>query len=188
MSNYVFAISPVIDSISLKYPEIEIPTLKGTEIGRQVYYGSAVTVETLNLSLKEDTDKIQSEWIKFGLGRIEFASDGKLYMKIPFAQMQKYIENTLNLLKERVKTLTPLDLATSSARFEIENLLYNDSEGVEIINFAESTITESMSRWIYSEYERFHTQLEFKDDEGNLKDLSDLVIVYQIHQAFEYNY
>ena len=188
MSNYVFAISPVIDSISLKYPEIEIPTLKGTEISRQVYYGLAVTAETLNLSLKEDTDKIQSEWIKFGLGRIEFASDGKLYIKIPFAQMQKYMENTLNLLKERVKTLTPLDLATSSARFEIENLLYNDSEGVEIINFAESTLAESMSKWIYSEYERFHTQVEFKDADGNLKDLSDLVIVYQIHQAFEYNY
>ena len=186
MSNYVFAISPVIDSISLKYPEIEIPTLKGTEIGRQVYYGSAVTVETLNLSLKEDTDKIQSEWIKFGLGRIEFASDGKLYIKIPFAQMQKCMENTLNLLKDYVKTLTPLDLATSGARYEIENLL--DSEGVEIINFAESTIAESMSKWLYSEYERFHTQTEFKDADGNLKDLSDLVIVYQIHQAFEYNY
>jgi hypothetical protein len=98
------------------------------------------------------------------------------------------MENNLNLLKERVNSLTPLDLATPSARWDIENLICKDYEGVEIINFAESIISESMSKWIYSEYERFHTQAEFKDAEGNLKDLSDLVIVYQIHQAFEYNY
>ena len=188
MSKFILSIAPILDSIALRYPTTEIVEMKGDEVA-ELKRGDihSTLYEELTLSNEECINKIQAAWINFGIGQLELATDGTLYIKVPFNLMEQFMVKAINHLQECVKTLKPLDLARPATRMVLGEIINSGIDGsniVTIINQNESITELSLSQWIYSEYARIYESDTYRDKEGNMKDLSDLIIVYAVYQVF----
>ena len=175
MTNYIFVLHPALDSIKLHYDVKEIIHMSVLDFKERNF-----NTDELNLDLKEDVESCYRAWTLGGIGQIDSAKDGTLYIKLTANEIKNMLSNTLSDLQKLVNSWTIADLIQPSAKYKLNNIL-GEVGGVQIVNCAESRDVLTLQQWLRSEYDRF-----LNDPSYSEKACDDITIVYQIRQVMLY--
>ena len=174
MYKYVLNITRALDSIKLKYPG-PLPFDKDSSELPDFYNN----VE----SIKEEKDKLISEWILSRLGRISLGKDGSLYIFIKRLELQNRIETMFNALKDYVKNLELGDFVKPEIQSVLSAALINNDNSIGFIESDESYDIIGFNEWLFQEYNRIlQDPVYSKAEESAFKELS---IVYKVNMIFK---
>ena len=173
MSKYIVAITPVLDSVKLKYPEKEVVPFEEFYLRR-----AHISTTPVDLSCRENADGFVKEWITSGYGHLDFATDGNMYIKISLAEIKEILQKMINALQENVKSLTIENLIESDVRFKVSKIL--EDEQILIVNYGESLELISKQQWIFSEYNRI-----LRDKAYEELSPEKIILLYKIESVYE---